>query len=152
MVRSQELEELTRDECLARLKEHEVGRVAFVANDGAPVVLPVNFRLVETASGTWIALRTRPESKLERAELMVAFEIDEVDRLHHEGWSVLVRGTLHHVYPDSTDFSRRFDPHPWLAQERDSWLIIDPFDITGRRLRATEEEWSFDSVEYLSAR
>jgi hypothetical protein len=34
---------------------------------------------------------------IDRAALPVAFEIDHFDVSAREGWSVLVRGTLHHV-------------------------------------------------------
>jgi Pyridoxamine 5'-phosphate oxidase len=73
----------------------------------------------------------------------VAFEIDGIDPAHQGGWSVLVRGTLHHVDPDAADFRERFDSEPWVAAERESWLAIEPFAITGRRLHAAEREWAF---------
>jgi hypothetical protein len=66
-----------------------------------------------------------------------------------EGWSVLARGTLHHVDPDAADFRERFDPHPWIIDERDAWLIVEPFGITGRRLHAAEPEWAFHPEAYL---
>ena len=37
-----------------------------------------------------------------------------------------------------TTFVRNFDPHPWLADERDTWLIVEPFSITGRHLKPDE--------------
>jgi nitroimidazol reductase NimA-like FMN-containing flavoprotein (pyridoxamine 5'-phosphate oxidase superfamily) len=148
-MNDQHLETLSTDECLARLRAHAVGRVAFVSDDGAPIILPVNYRLVEASDHTWIALRTRPGAQLDRAQLLVAFEIDEVDRVRHEGWSVLVRGTLHHIDADVAAFRERFDPEPWLLEARDSWLIVEPFDITGRALRAAELEWGFDGAAYL---
>jgi hypothetical protein len=60
-----------------------------------------------------------------------------------------VRGTLHHVDPDAADFSERFDPEPWLTSERDAWLVIEPFAVTGRRLHAAEIEWAFHIRVYL---
>jgi hypothetical protein len=78
-----------------------------------------------------------------------AFEIDEIDPQHEQGWSVLVRGTLHHVDPDAADFRERFDPHPWLAVERDAWLVVQPFAISGRRLHAAYREWAFHLRGYL---
>jgi nitroimidazol reductase NimA-like FMN-containing flavoprotein (pyridoxamine 5'-phosphate oxidase superfamily) len=148
-MNAQRLEVLSRDECLARLRSHLVGRVAFVLNDGPPTVLPVNYRLVETARHTWIALRTRPGAGIDQAKPLVSFEVDEIDRARHEGWSVLVQGTLQHIDPDAAGFRDRFDPEPWFLQERDSWLVIEPFDITGRVLHAAEIEWAFDAAAYL---
>ena len=146
---SSQLEVLSHEECLACLRSRDVGRVAFLADDGVPMTIPVNYRLVESSDRTWVAIRTRPGNVLDRAEMFVAFEIDEVDELHHEGWSVVVRGTLHHIDPDVAAFRERFDPQPWLVEERDSWLIIDPFAMTGRRLHAPEGRWAFDAGAYL---
>jgi nitroimidazol reductase NimA-like FMN-containing flavoprotein (pyridoxamine 5'-phosphate oxidase superfamily) len=142
------LEELSYDECLDLLRTSSVGRIAVVV-DEFPVVLPVNYRLVETSGPTWIAVRTRPSNILDRAEMKTAFEIDNVDPVHHEGSSVLVRGTLHHVDPDAADFRQRFDPEPWILAERDAWLVIAPFGITGRRLHAAELPWAFSPRAYL---
>jgi nitroimidazol reductase NimA-like FMN-containing flavoprotein (pyridoxamine 5'-phosphate oxidase superfamily) len=142
------LEELSLDACLEHLRAEVVGRLAFVVSD-APIILPVNFRLVETGGVTWIAIRTRPTNVIDQASSTVAFEIDEVDASHRQGWSVLVRGTLLHVDPDSADFRARFDPQPWIEAERDLWLVIEPFSITGRALRAGEREWAFHTRSYL---
>jgi nitroimidazol reductase NimA-like FMN-containing flavoprotein (pyridoxamine 5'-phosphate oxidase superfamily) len=142
------MEELPLDECRALLVRHVVGRIAFVVDD-APVVIPVNYRLVESSDRTWIAIRTKPGTLLDRADLLVAFEIDGTDHVHHEGWSVVVRGTLHHVFPDVAAFRERFDPDPWLAENRDSWLIVDPFAITGRRLHSPSSGWAFHARAYL---
>ena len=142
------LEELPYDQCLTHLRERSVGRIAIVV-DGSPVVLPVNYRLVETRGVTWVAVRTRPGNVIDRTPVVVAFEIDDIDSVHHEGWSVLVRGTLHHVDPDAADFRERFDPHPWLTADRDAWLVVQPFAISGRHLHAPEREWAFHLRAYL---
>ena len=133
-------EELPYDMCLRLLRANEVGRVGAVVND-LPGVLPGNYRVVETTGLLWIALRTRPGNVIDRAAIKVAFEIDGVDPLHREGWSVLVNGTLHRIDPDAADFRERFDSQPWLANERHRWLVIQPNAISGRRLHAAEPEW-----------
>lgn len=142
------LEELPIEDCLRLLGQRSVGRVAIVV-DGSPIVLPVNYRLVETCGLTWVALRTRPGGVIEQATMNVAFEIDDIDTAHRQGWSVLVRGTLHHVDPDAANFRDRFDPEPWLNADRDSWLVIEPFAISGRRLHPAEVEWAFHILGYL---
>ena len=142
------LEELSNEECLARLRAAQVGRIAVVVDD-FPIVLPVNYRLVEAGGVTWVAVRTRPGNVIDRASLRAAFEIDGTDTVHHEGWSVVVRGTLMHVDPDAGEFRERFDPEPWLLAERDAWLVIEPFSITGRRLQTAELEWAFHMRAYL---
>ena len=142
------LEELPLDKCLQLLRQSSVGRIAIVV-DGSPLVLPVNYRLSEPPGRTWIALRTRPGNVVTQASPMVALEIDSIDPVHQEGWSVLVRGTLHNVDVDAAAFRERFDPEPWLAADRDAWLVIEPFAITGRRLHAPERQWAFQVDAYL---
>jgi len=142
------LEEMSYEECLRLLRERSMGRIAVVVND-FPIVLPVNYRLVETSGPTWVALRTRPGNVIEQASMKVAFEIDSIDVLHEEGWSVLIRGTLHHVDPDAAGFRERFDPAPWLTDERDAWLVVEPFFVSGRRLHAAESEWFLNVRGYL---
>lgn len=142
------LDELSLEDCLSLLRASHIGRIAFVS-DASPVIFPVNYRLVETTGRTWLALRTRPGNVIDRAPLKVAFQLDGVDEYRKEGWSVLVRGTLHHVDPESADFRERFDPEPWILTERDAWLIVDPFSITGRRLHAADPEWAFHPAGYL---
>ena len=143
-----QLENLSLEDCVALLRGDSIGRVAVVDN-GFPVVLPVNYRLVETSGRVWVALRTRPGNVLDQASMPTAFEIDRIDITEQEGWSVLVRGTLHHVNRDAGGFADRFDPQPWLDNERDAWLIIEPFSITGRRLRSPQPSWAFHLRGYL---
>ncbi|MFO7589594.1 MAG: pyridoxamine 5'-phosphate oxidase family protein [Acidimicrobiia bacterium] len=140
--------ELTLEECTDLLRGGTVGRIA-VLSEGAPVVFPVNYRLVETSAPTWLAVRTREGNVIDRAPLPVAFEIDDLDDQHHGGWSILVRGTLHHVDPDAADFRTRFDPEPWVTDERDAWLVIAPFSITGRSIATADPVWVFDPRAYL---
>jgi nitroimidazol reductase NimA-like FMN-containing flavoprotein (pyridoxamine 5'-phosphate oxidase superfamily) len=141
------LEVLGEDECVELLRAHEVGRVA-VEIDGVPAIFPINYRLVETRWNRWIALRTRPGNVIDRPQALVAFEIDFIDALHHSGWSVLVRGTLHQVSSDVSWIREQFDSFPWLEAERDSWLIVDPFEVTGRRLQPAESPWTYDPHAY----
>jgi len=142
------LEALPLDECLALLRGHSVGRIAVVVNE-FPVVLPVNYRLVETSAPVWVVVRTRPGNVIDRASMPAAFEIDGFDISEQQGWSVLVRGTLQHVNPDTGGLWEHFDPNPWLDDERDAWLAIEPFSITGRMLRSPQPHWAFHLDGYL---
>jgi nitroimidazol reductase NimA-like FMN-containing flavoprotein (pyridoxamine 5'-phosphate oxidase superfamily) len=126
-----------------------VGRIAFVV-DSLPIILPVNYRLLDGDTGLWILLRTRRGSGIDGAPEQVAFEIDGVDLDHHQGWSVLVRGVLHHLDHNDIELMRtRFDPKPWPEGERSSWLAVKPQAVTGRRLRGDEREWAFSPGAYL---
>ena len=143
-----QLEVLSLEVCLELLRGHSVGRVAVMVNE-FPIVLPVNYKLIEDSGPVWVVLRTRPGNVIDRASMPVAFEIDAIDTSEHEGWSVLVRGTLQHVDADSGDLRERFDPQPWLDDERDAWLIIEPFSITGRLLRSPQPQWAFHLDGYV---
>jgi len=145
------LEELSEEECRELLRSRSVGRLGFTV-DGFPFVLPVNYRFIQaqgTTPDAWIALRTRPGNVIDQAADDVALEIDNADTLRQDGWSVLVRGSLHEIDPDAADLRERFDPYPWITAERDAWLIIEPFAVTGRRLHAPDIEWAFHARAYL---
>lgn len=142
------LEELSPEACLALLDAASVGRIAFVVGE-YPVVLPVNYRFVESAGAPWLALRTRPGNVIATAPEQVAFEIDGIDAVSRVGWSVLVRGTLHHTHPSFARPGSFFDSEPWLADDRTSWLFIEPAIITGRRLHQPSTEWVFHMRAYL---
>jgi uncharacterized protein len=141
------LEPLSQETCLRLLRERTVGRIALVI-DADPIILPVNYRLVEPPSGPLLAVRTRPGNVIEQAPTNVAFEIDSIDPIHHTGWSVLVRGELLHATPTSAEFRERYDPDSWLT-DRDAWLLIDPWAISGRELHGTEPTWPVHPGEYL---
>ena len=143
------LEIIPRETCLDLLRENTVGRIAVIEGD-YPVVLPVNYRLAPAEQQTFIAIRTRPGNVVDRSGPPVAFEIDGIDAYHRTGWSVLIRGKLHHMI----DMQRRswpglLDPQPWVQEDRDAWLFIEPESITGRRLRTVDTEWAFHIRAYL---
>ncbi len=127
-------------------RAHQVGRLAMMT-EGGPIVVPVNFRLVEAVGLTWVAIRTETGGLIDQGDARVALEIDEIGP-GRRGSSVLVRGTLQHVDPEAADFRARFDSAPWLP-DRDTWLVIEPFSITGRELLPSEGEWAFDVAAYL---
>jgi Domain of unknown function (DUF1918)/Pyridoxamine 5'-phosphate oxidase len=128
-----ELVKITFNDCVELLRTHEVGRIAAFVNQ-ALVIVPVNYRLVQSTCQTWIAFRTRLGGILDSSSLHVAFEIDHIDEARHRGWSVLVRGSLQEVDPDAADFKNRFDSEPWVI-DRDAWMMIKPVSIEGRRLQ-----------------
>jgi nitroimidazol reductase NimA-like FMN-containing flavoprotein (pyridoxamine 5'-phosphate oxidase superfamily) len=142
------LEPISAEDCMELLRAQRVGRVAVVEN-GFPIVLPVNYRVAEHSGGTWIALRTRPGGIIDRAPQPVALEVDSIDPDREQGWSVLVRGSLLHVDPNAADFSARFDPEPWLDDDRSAWLVIEPFAISGRRVERGEGAWPFSPDAYM---
>jgi nucleotide-binding universal stress UspA family protein len=127
------LEEIPEAECLALLAGHGVGRLAVNA-DGQPLVFPVNYLL----DGHTVAIRSDPGTKLDWASLgRVAFEIDHIDPVHHEGWSVLVQGVGQDITDGIDAWSRRVRSaslSPWAEGEKAHWLAIVSPQISGRRL------------------
>jgi CBS domain-containing protein len=121
------------DECLDRLRQASIGRLAFI-RDGGPVILPVNHGLDEVG----VVFRTTWGSKLLMAEQQgpVAFEVDGVDEDHETGWSVLVTGSASIVY-DSDDASRldQLGLRSWAGPDEDAlWVRILAEDISGREI------------------
>ncbi|MGC9501577.1 pyridoxamine 5'-phosphate oxidase family protein [Streptomyces sp. WG7] len=133
MYRNDGFRELSRQECLRRLSQADVGRVIFT-RDALPAVLPVNFLLEPDGA---VLLRTSASSEMARAVdgAVVAFEGDEVDAAAHAGWSVVVTG-LASVVTDSTDHDRltRAGPRSWVAWPDEVFVRIEPELVTGREL------------------
>ena len=155
-----ELTPLAFEECVALLACERVGRLAVVDGD-QPVIYPVNFRVVARHSDEpVIVIRTHAGNALSRSGIKCAFEVDGIDPLEHTGWSVLVRGELRHIEPDTASAGAPFrpdepltttaiDPQPWLDDGRDEWLLIVPHEITGRRLTQEMPVWAFSLQAYL---
>lgn len=140
---STNLRPLTTDECIDLLAHESVGRLA-VVHDGYPVIVPVNYRLVERDRRPTIVLRTRARNALDVVGEAVGFEIDGLAPDRRSGWSVLVRGVLHSIEPDEAN-----DPDPAVGDDRTAWRAIVPWSITGRRVRADPAPWPFVSDGYL---
>lgn len=134
------LVELDEAECLRLISPGGVGRIAFTGRFGI-TVLPVNYRVQDgtivfrTAEGgaTDEDLRTG----LAGMEYLVAFEVDRIDEVTAEGWSVLIRGALHHITsPEERAAAAATGVRPWAGGERERYLRVVPTQITGRRILA----------------
>jgi Pyridoxamine 5'-phosphate oxidase len=149
MSHSTNLRVVPLDECIGLLAAHQVGRLC-INEEGFPVAFPVNYRLIPNSEGgVAIVVRTRPGSTLDRESEHVGFEIDGIDGIDETGWSVVVRGILHHEASSITPaWLRAWDPHPWVGPQ-DAWLYITPISISGRRLTAEVVEWAFAIRGYL---
>jgi nitroimidazol reductase NimA-like FMN-containing flavoprotein (pyridoxamine 5'-phosphate oxidase superfamily) len=125
------LEILDRRECMRLLCTQAIGRVA-ITSGALPTVLPVNFRVVDgkivfrTGHGTKLAAATR--------NTVVAFEVDHVDRIWHDGWSVVVTGVARPVTdPDElAEMSAELIPR-WVAGESET-VAISADIVSGRRI------------------
>jgi nitroimidazol reductase NimA-like FMN-containing flavoprotein (pyridoxamine 5'-phosphate oxidase superfamily) len=129
------LSAMERAECLSLLGRGEVGRLA-VVDGGQPIVFPVNYVM----SGEWPVFRTAPGTKLRAGTgRPVCFEVDELDRGTHTGWSVVVVGWLEEVTVfDPADYAAlsALGVAPWADGERPHIMRVVPRRITGRRVAA----------------
>jgi hypothetical protein len=127
------ISELSREDCLALLRDHEVGRVAVVL-DGRPRIFPVNYVL----DGELVVFRTDPGLKLSAAAFgWVAFEVDEIDPDSRSGWSVVVAGMGREItgaLDRSSEREQAMPLAPWAGGAKEHWVRIIRPEITGRSL------------------
>jgi hypothetical protein len=124
---------LAPNECLQLLASTTVGRVALTSK-ALPVILPVNYAM----DGDTVVIRTRPGSLLATSRergVVVAFEVDELDRQTCSGWSVLVTGTLREI-TDVGELARaeQLPLAPWIGGDRRHFVRITPGLLSGRRI------------------
>jgi len=133
------LEHLDEAECLRLISPGGIGRLAYMGRYGL-TVLPVNYKLHAGA----IMFRTAQDSPtgedlqtgIAHAEYSVAFEIDEIDPVAHEGWSVLIHGPAHHMTTDDERAEvEESGVEPWPGGAKEQAIRITPDRIAGRRLR-----------------
>ena len=121
--------ELSRDECLERLRSATVGRVAWSAG-GLQEILPVSY-LMHAGS---VVFRTSPYGSLAGLQhpTNVAFEIDQVDPVAETGWSVVVHGRAEAVVlPQALVMLwARSDSVPWAEGTRNLFISIVPQAIS----------------------
>ncbi|MFJ4989810.1 pyridoxamine 5'-phosphate oxidase family protein [Streptomyces sp. NPDC088732] len=127
-----ELVMLSRKECWALLSTHGVGRVGVLMPEGL-TILPVNYVVVDGA----IAFRSYPGSTPAAVSgTRCAFEVDHVDDLLSQGWSVLIRGVARTVTDPAgvQHLVEHARTGPWAGGGRNLWLKITPGTVTGRRI------------------
>ena len=128
----QELQMLSPSECEQLLARTTVGRVG-ISIGALPVVLPVNYAMLDGD----VVVRTGAGTKLDAAlaGAVVAFEVDHVDPIYHEGWSVLVQGRATEIAdPADIERARALPLRPWAPGTRDRFIRIPAEVISGRRI------------------
>ena len=123
---------LSQEECILRLGDRGVGRVA-VSIGALPAIFPVNYATCagdvyfRAAAGTKLAAATR--------NAVVAFEIDDLDRLSHTGWSVQVVGPAAVVDdPDDIYRLRSLPLVRWIGAAPDTLVRISSDLVSGREI------------------
>lgn len=124
---------LDAQECRLRLEGHpvHVGRVAFVS-DGYPVVLPVNYQVIDGD----VVFRTGIGSKLDAAlrGAPLSFQVDAVDPAWEEGWSVLVKGRAEELTGEALQRVRRRALRPWGPGTKPRYLRVVAEHVSGRQI------------------
>jgi nitroimidazol reductase NimA-like FMN-containing flavoprotein (pyridoxamine 5'-phosphate oxidase superfamily) len=125
------LEILDEPECLRLIETVRIGRVA-IARGAIPAVFPVTF----TRVGSDIMFFTGPGTKLDAARegRMVSFEVDEIDPLAEQGWSVLLVGRAELASDALKARVQALGVYPWAPGERRSLVRIRPEFVSGRRV------------------
>lgn len=125
-----ELVELEPDECWRLVRSRAVGRFAANRPCQSPLVVPVNY--VVTDRPTEIVFRSSAGAKLNATSAgLVALQVDDIDPMHHLGWSVHVEGTASWLYAEQDDTP----VETWAPGERPYVIRMTPTRITGRRIR-----------------
>jgi nitroimidazol reductase NimA-like FMN-containing flavoprotein (pyridoxamine 5'-phosphate oxidase superfamily) len=130
-----ELQTLDFKECLPLLRAQAFGRLVFT-EQALPAIRLVNYSLYNGQ----IALRLGRSPWVPRLDrTVVAFEVDDVDKDSHTGWSVVVIGKARLVL-DIDELVTLSDPttRSWVPGPRDQVLCVDMEQVTGRRLRLVD--------------
>jgi nitroimidazol reductase NimA-like FMN-containing flavoprotein (pyridoxamine 5'-phosphate oxidase superfamily) len=137
------VEVLDKTESLSLIAAGGVGRIGYTSRFG-PAVLPVNYDLYEQT----IVFRTGLHSSMVEdlrtgiadAEYNVAFEIDHIQPVTQEGWSVLIQGAAHFVDSDEELAPiAELGVQAWTGGPKEQFIRIFPQHITGRRIRRSLE-------------
>jgi nitroimidazol reductase NimA-like FMN-containing flavoprotein (pyridoxamine 5'-phosphate oxidase superfamily) len=125
------LQTMTRDECLAALRAHRVGRVS-VTHQALPVIVPVNYAV----EGNSVIFRTRSDGFLAAAchSNMIAFEIDDLSDDGSAGWSVLVVGVADALDEPETLRATTLGLASAAGDDRDHFIGVSIGQLTGRRV------------------
>jgi hypothetical protein len=126
------LEVLSKEQSDAHLTDGGVGRLVFVAERG-PVALPVNFRFVD---GDIVFRTSDTGSLLTAVGGTVSFEVDHIDDVMSQGWSVLITGRARRVEePSELEQLAQLGVDPWAGGGSEAVIRIETIEISGRNIR-----------------
>lgn len=130
--------ELPTWECYSLLRREGIARLC-ILDQGYPVAFPVNYSMRGTDDSITAVVRTAPGTVMGRYEGLASLEVDHIDLEAGTAWSVIVRGSLHHVVgrPDLPD------PEPLVTEGRNRWVELVPTAVTGRRFTVNVSSGGF---------
>ena len=134
---SEGLEELHVAECWELLRSRSIGRFAVNRSGAGPLVVPVNYRvdtdltiIFRSAAGTKVDVATQG---------VVVIQIDEVDPLHHVGWSVIVEGLARRLHDDQGN-QDDVVVETWAPGHKPYVIRVTPTRVSGRRIRLDQPD------------
>ena len=133
---------MTAEQCWRRLGAEGVGRIGFNRGRG-PRIHPANYTVADQV----LYVRTDADSEfgdfvtMFSAGAFVAFEVDQLDSVDRDRWSVLVTArvrrsdqeTRQRLLPGKVPVPAPGGPHPVLVR-------LEPLEITGRQLVDSETD------------
>ena len=126
--------------CLMLLATQRVGRLVFDAPDAQ--IRPMNYVVID---GQIVMRADHPMDLPPR----VVFEVDQVDPLDRQGWSVIVRGPAAVLPMDEVDAELFENLEPW-AEGAMLWTVRVRIDeVSGRWVRAGRTYRTFDDRGYV---
>ncbi len=144
------LEELTPEECRAHIAAGGIGRFLFTEAGRGPVAIPVNYKM----DGADVIFRTSAEDRIASAirQHHVSFDIDHLDDMLAEGWSVVLSGRAR-LITDATELqrARALGIEPWAGGTRNTYVRLTPSQVTGRRIRVRGSAGQGDTAGQGSA-
>lgn len=131
-----DLMELTRAECLRMLSTAVIGRVVFT-HLALPTAQPVSFFLDDEE----VIFRTSSDSRLATAtnNVVVAFQVDEIDPAARTGWSICGVGEAYEVrHPRRLAELTELAPPSWLPSGTTHTVSIPMQQLSGRQIVLAE--------------
>jgi nitroimidazol reductase NimA-like FMN-containing flavoprotein (pyridoxamine 5'-phosphate oxidase superfamily) len=144
MKKTLNIEALSREDAIALLERHHVGRLAFTFHDRVDIE-PISYVYADG----WIYARTSPGTKLTTVKHhpWVAFEVDDI-KSRYDWRSVVVRGTIYFLdaargeeeaeaHARAVEILQSADPHAMTdrddAPHRRALFRIHADEVTGRQ-------------------
>jgi nitroimidazol reductase NimA-like FMN-containing flavoprotein (pyridoxamine 5'-phosphate oxidase superfamily) len=126
---------LPESECRELLSIGLIGRIAF-NNAGGIQLLPVNYFYLDGCVYFRVDAASELGGLADGAD-EVAFEVDYLDELVKQAWSVLAKGPIAAV-TEATELEsllgeRRLEP--WALGDRQLYLRLEPATLTGRKVK-----------------
>jgi nitroimidazol reductase NimA-like FMN-containing flavoprotein (pyridoxamine 5'-phosphate oxidase superfamily) len=143
------LDEIGIIECWQLLCTQPIGRVAVILGDYA-VVFPVTYTVRDRSILYWTNAGTKLDA-IRRSN--VTFEVDEIDRIHRSGWSVMAKGVAQEISTEGGS-QEPSGANPtittsWAPGTREHLIRLQPHQVTGRRIRPAEVKPATDQRGYL---